>query len=65
MPEASSYQPAPIDQLQESAMVLDAVAALVGQAGDLGAVGRDGLGLLLARIARDVERATDAIRSQG
>lgn len=65
MPEPAPYQPGPVDRLHECALVLDTIAGLVGQADDLGVVGRDGLGLLLARIARDVEEATQDLRSQG
>jgi hypothetical protein len=52
-----------LDDLHVTSRKLVAIADLVGQAPDLGVVDRDGLGLLLCDLAREVDRATDRLRS--
>lgn len=62
MSEPADYQPAPIDALHSEVAKLRALAALVEQAQDLGAVDCDGLGLLLDAVASAIDRAAGSIQ---
>jgi hypothetical protein len=61
---ANAYRPDGLDRLAEAAMKLDALASLVSQAQDLGIVGRDGLGLIFADIALNIEKGVAETRRQ-
>jgi hypothetical protein len=64
MPDRLRYIPHPLEALAEADEKLDALAALVGACEDIGIVNRDGLALLLTRLAHDIEDATEALQRQ-
>lgn len=61
MPERGHYVPEGRDRLHSVAAKLSAIADLVGMAQDLGAVRSEGLALLLADLAAEVDQATDEL----
>jgi hypothetical protein len=53
-----------LEDLHATALKLGALGDLVGQAPDLGVVDRDGLGILLSDMARDVDRCAELLRAR-
>lgn len=54
----------PLDRIEGAILAMDALACLVGQAGDLDCAGRDGLAQLLGLLAQEVEQAAAALRTR-
>lgn len=54
----------PLDRIEAAADMVDSLAGLIGQASDIDACGRDGLGGLLNLIAEDIAAFAAEIRTE-